>query len=61
MPQEITTAYDAQVNLTVAQEALKRGKAEKLDRKSIKRLEKHVRDAKAIVKQIDDALKASKK
>lgn len=60
MPQ-ITTEYDAKVNLTVAKEALARGQKEKLEPKKIKLLKKHVKDAEALLSKIQKALAASKK
>lgn len=58
---EITTEYDAQVNLTVAREALKKGEAAKLSSQKINLLKRHVKEAETILKKVREALKASKK
>lgn len=58
---KITTQYDAEVNLTVAKEALAKGQKEKLEAKKIKLLKKHVKDAEALLSKIKKVLEASKK
>lgn len=58
---KITTVYDAKINVTVAKQALAKGKKEGASAKDIKALEKHVNDAKAILKGIENALNSTKK
>lgn len=57
----ITTKYDAEVNLTVAREALNKGIKEGLSPDKIKKLKKHVKDAESILAQIKKTFKDSEK
>jgi hypothetical protein len=58
---KITTLYDAEVNLTVAKEALDKGKKEKLSNQKIKLLTRHVKEAETILAEIKAVLAKSKK
>jgi hypothetical protein len=58
---QITTQYDAEVNLTVATEALKKAEREGLSPQKIKLLKRHVKEAETILNKIKKELAKTKK